>query len=260
MIYGDKYNLCVDKNGDAADSAMRSAMLTISEFTPETIDGLKILSYVKDGLIYRHPYQVPACNPMSTTRDQMVPVMAALWKLELTEEARSVFWKTARRFFFSQSYERDWPGSTKHLYPHQFYRDSRPDTTTLPMKWNWKTFKFETTLISNEESQVEYKYIDYADYLAPDVVWHFILCSRLWYAYWFAILGYPWLYLSIYFQSKRGFRESNQILCQCIVAGRLATRFYKKTNPNWKEVLTQYWESRGEKEYAQAFMKVIDEA
>lgn len=258
MIYHDERGLPVDKDRDAADSAVRMSILTSVDFAPATIDGLKILSYVQDGLIYRHPYQAPACNPNSTTRDQMVPVMAALWRIELTKEARSVFWATLKRFFFSQSSERDWPGSTKHIYPHQFYKDSKPDVTTLPMKWNWKTFKFETTLISNEETSVEYKYFDHSDYLAPDVVWHFILCARLWYAYWFAILGYPWLYLSIHFHAQGRHREHNQVILQSIVAGAFFVRLFKKKVPRYREEILAYWQSRGEEEYANLILEFLN--
>ena len=253
MIYRSENDILSDRTGDQADSAVRASMLSVFSNRPESV-----FLYVRGGYILRSPDQMPAANKLSTTRDQMIPIMAALWKTNSSDIAKSVFWETAKRGFFSQSTERDWPGSKKHLYPHQFFKDSKPDTTTIPMKWNWSKFKFETTLISNEEHEVEYKYFDGPDILAPDHIWHFILCARIRWLYWFSVVGYPWLYMSILFHSKSLHKEHNQLLCQCVVAGSFFVKTFKKRTKNYEEDLRNYWGSRNEYEYCNHILNYLN--
>lgn len=254
MIYRSDLNYLSDQTGDQMDSAVRASVITLFSDDPENIS-----AYVKGGQILRSPGQFPANNPKNVTRDQMVPVMAALWKMKETELSRKVFWETWKRGFFSQSSERDVPGSTKYPSPHQFYKDSKPDTTTIPMKWNWKKFNFETTLLSNSpEVQIEYRYFDHADLLAPDHIWHFILCARAWPFYGLGFLGYPWLLFALWGHSRSGHQEHLQILCECVVAGDFFVKTFKKWIPTHAQDITEYWSSRNEIEFARYILDYLD--
>ncbi len=79
------------------------------------------------------------------------------------------------------------------------------------------------------------------DFLAPDVMLHMTLCaeekSLLW-----SVLGYPWLVLSImwscYVTPKH---ELNQIICQCLKAGKFFLRLLCDHHPDWKRNIEAYW-------------------
>lgn len=79
------------------------------------------------------------------------------------------------------------------------------------------------------------------DFLAPDVMLHMHICAEEKSWFW-SLIGYPWLMLSVlwscYVTPKH---ELNQIICQCIKAGKFFLQFLCDHHPDWKENLEAYW-------------------
>ena len=80
------------------------------------------------------------------------------------------------------------------------------------------------------------------DLLAPDVKLHLALCADHWSKYAWGIIGYPWLILSILWSCYvTPNHELNQIICQCVKAGRPFLKLLCKLHPNWIKNLNDYW-------------------
>jgi hypothetical protein len=80
------------------------------------------------------------------------------------------------------------------------------------------------------------------DLLAPDVKLHLALCANHWSKYLWGILGFPWLILSILWSCYvTPNHELNQILCQCVKAGKPFLWLLCKLHPNWKKNVMEYW-------------------
>jgi len=216
MIYRDASGFLVDETLDGGDSALREAIAFL--FSEER--DLRSF-YERDGLLVRHPEQVPWNNPLNMSRDNSVPIIAAL----PVEAVRRVFWRTVKRGFFAQNIERDYPGSRKYPWPHKIKVGDPVDIGT------WRVF-------------------DYADPLMPDHIWHLIWCGRLWPLYWWAVIGVPWMVVSMWLHAHSSHKEHNQIICMCVRQGQWAVRLFKWLTPTWKQDLLEYWGSRNEVEYA----------
>lgn len=226
MIYKDAFGFPVDQTGDAGDSAVRAGILKLFDRSAK----IPINLYEQNGFCVRHPNQAPWSSPDNFSRDQLIPLAAALPQTA----ARRVFWAHAKRFFFCQNIERDWPGSRKFLWPHRYWKDSNPNSGITEKRWT-----------------------NYRDILMPDQIWHLILCARLWPLYWFGLVGIPWLLLSIIGHSLSLHKEHNQIVSQCKVQGQWALALFKVFNPDWKEELRRYWGRRNEIEYADLIIKKL---
>lgn len=79
-------------------------------------------------------------------------------------------------------------------------------------------------LCQNDESYIypgkKKELPDGRDILAPDHIWHLIVCGKMWYLYWFGIIGYPWQMLSILWSAfimKE--TEQNQLFCMVNMSG-----------------------------------------
>lgn len=204
--------IIVDSTGDGGDSANRTGLLGLFD-KAQPFEKFE----VKPGLLVRHPTQSPWTNPWNFSRDQLVPFVAGAWKCGKQDLVKRVFWVHARRLFFCQNFERDVPGSTKYPWPHTFV---------------------------NDKGEKETRSFDFADPLLPDAIWHLILCAELRWLYWFGLMGYPWLFLSLVIYCR--FNTSNddgQIISQCVRAGRFFVWLYKNMKPNWQAGLTEYWET-----------------
>lgn len=244
MLRRDEHDYILDQKGDGGDSARAQGLFSL--FSPENYYfGVLVLNYVSlKGECFRHPNQKPWDNAKNFSRDQLICLVAGLWarKEPLAQlKAREIFWAHAKRLFFCQNSERDSVGSKKMFRPHEFYKDSRPDATTLPMKFDWKSLKFKQTLFSNETHEVETRLVDGRDILLFDAIWHLILCARFKRFYVFGLVGIPWLCLSILGHRLSNHHEHNQIMSQCKVSGPWAVKLFKKMIPNWKEDLKKYW-------------------
>ncbi|MBC7371257.1 MAG: hypothetical protein H7326_06820 [Bdellovibrionaceae bacterium] len=213
MLLRDQKGYLLDNHaGDGGDSANRAGLSELFGLAAEPLADYEI---GLTGKLVRHPSQFPWNNPKNFTRDQLIPFAAGLWQSHQTALARRIFWSRARRLFFSQSTERDIPGSKKFPWPHQFINDG---------------------------GQLETRRFDFADPLMPDAIWHLILCARLKPLYWFGLIGAPWLFLSVVghcLLSKSD--DEGQIIAQAVVGGRGFIKLYKKLKPDWQDSLERYW-------------------
>lgn len=230
MIKRDKYGYIVDTTyEDGGDSANRAGLTSLFGFYNPPLT-----NYVKDGICVRHPHQVPWNNPKNFTHDQLIPLVAGLWKQKHYQTVRHIMWKHIMRFGFCQNFERDYIGSKKYPWPHSFI---------------------------NDRGVYEKRHFDFADPLRPDSFWHLVLCGRAWYFYWFAPIGYAWLLLSIfiYCWTNRD-DDEGQIISQCVVAGKPFVYIYKKLRTNVWDRLYQYWHvRRDQREIADLVWKGINQ-
>lgn len=210
----DNLGLILDKNGDGGDSANRCGL--VSTFMPITC--IDLLKFEKNGICVRHPNQTPWNNPKNFSRDQLIPLMSGLSEKHQYETARRIFWAHARRFFFCQNFERDVPGSTKYPWPHTFV---------------------------NDKGEKETRLFDFADPLFPGDIWHMIKCARIYWLYWFAILGLPWFMIELKtFCRWNPGDDEGQMTCKCKKQGEWALRLYAKWRDNWDRKLWDYWKVR----------------
>lgn len=153
----DQHGFIVDKDGDAGDSCSFTCTGIILGLyaNKDTVHFNAVEGFWNNGRPVRHPHAGPNyANPHNFTRDQAVPLM---WVLEPVRIAQFL----SNNGCFFPNVERDLPGSGKKCYPHKFYKDSRPDTTTVP--W-WKK------LPAYEGCEIESKSFDYADLMTPDFI------------------------------------------------------------------------------------------
>lgn len=103
----------------------------------------------------------------------------------------------------------------------------------------------------------KYKFNINSDILAPDVKLHLHLCARS--MPWWAPIGYAYLRLAILWACfVRPDDELNQILCQCLVAGRQYVRMLTKLHPDWKKNVMDYWGGwRDQKEIGEALIEKV---
>lgn len=230
MIFRDDWLFPVDETGDGGDSDFRCAILAL---TGSDLDKDLLKKYEKSpGVIVRHPYDSPADNEKNYTRDQLIVYMAGLWSAKDTLISRRVFWSHTKRLFFCQNSERDMPGSKKYPWPHSFI---------------------------NDRGEFEKRIFDFRDILLFDDIAHLISCSRLWPLYPFAFIANLYLFIVIFFHSKlrKPLSEDNQLICKCLVAGRVYLKWFKFCKPNLNESVMHYWSVRNEKEYADRLAAII---
>lgn len=226
------------------DSAVRCGILVFAGNS--AMDMALIKNYESKGLFFRCPVGAPANNPKNATRDQMIPLVAGLYRAGEHKAIRRIFWSRLKSAFFAQNTERDMPLSTKRPYPHCFYKDSKPTTETKAMKFNWLKLKFENTIVSSEHT-VESKMFDFADPLIPHNIWFLIKAGKMYPLYWFGLIGMPFHLSSMYLHGKTEQYEENQTIAESYVLGTL--NLFKKWNPKWEAVSQKYWSDRNEIEY-----------
>jgi hypothetical protein len=82
------------------------------------------------------------------------------------------------------------------------------------------------------------------DILAPGAYFHYILCAKVWWMYWFGLIGYPWQILDILYSTLiRPHGEQNQIICVAKRSGLL--KFWAFCHPFWKRAVLNYWGLKG---------------
>ncbi len=232
MITRDGTGLIVDpSNYDGGDSARGDGIFNL--FSPESNLKNSPLNYclsIHSGILFRHPYQDPWKNPKNFSKDQLICFLAGAWKWNTTlsnDLLRKVFWRHARRFFFCQNFERDYPGTTKYPWPHTF---------------------------TDDHGIVQHRKFDFADPLFPHHIAHLILCARIKWLYPLVPLGWPFLFLSCVFNSRKLDIEQNQLQCMVKVAGKFWVWFYKTCDPNWKIQTWTYWSNRVQTDMADLIM------
>lgn len=84
------------------------------------------------------------------------------------------------------------------------------------------------------------KFPDGADILSPDVIWHMILCGRMWYLYWFFPVGILFQFLVLLFNCfVTPWREQNQTFALMSVSGLLP--LYLRLHPDFEKAMKDYW-------------------
>lgn len=226
MIFRDGVGFLSDRTNDCMDSSVRAGIKTLFD-SDEPLE-----KYITpDGLLMRGPSQRRSSNPWNTTRDQLLPFSAGLWKSKRYDLARQLFISHAKRFFFCQNLERDEHGSTKAPWPHRFVDDNG--------QWTTRSF-------------------DGPDPLSPHHIWHLSLCCRSLWSYPLFIVGAPCLMLAIIFNNRDLKAEQNQLISQIVVAGSFWIWIYKKLNPSWALQTRYYWDVRRESEYADMIIRGLN--
>lgn len=78
------------------------------------------------------------------------------------------------------------------------------------------------------------------DLLAPDTIWHWIVCGKFKWLYWYAPLGYLWQILHILYMTKIApEREQNQTICMAYSSGLI--KLWMCLHPNWEQSIKDYW-------------------
>lgn len=231
MIYRSEADLLCAQSGDQGDSAMRAGMAEIAGISHEPLHFYE--APYKSGLLRRSPVQQPWDNVKNFSRDQMIPLVAAMFKRGMYSTIQRFFYKRMKRLFFMQNTERDVPGSTKYPWPHKVKSLGDKEETT--------------------------RLFDYADPLLPQHIWHIIKAGRIYWAYPFAIIGIPCylLDLAVHSLSKSKYEE-NQHIAMAYVNGNWAMKLFKKWNTGWKEVSKKYWQDRNEIEYHNACVNMME--
>lgn len=230
MIRYDDLGFPVEARMDGGDSAVRMGILALCGKDKDTD---KVEAYeIQPGMLVRHPTQFPWNNPKNYSRDQLMCFLAGVDKLELRDLAKRIFWSRAMSLFFAQNTERDIPGSTKYPWPHIFIR--------------------------MEDGQTECRNFDFADPLMPNNIWAMIKAARIYWLYWFAIIGIPFYIITLIGHSIGNHYEENQLICESAINGKWALKLYKLINKNWKKVSLKYWTDRDETEYHDMLVELVD--
>lgn len=241
-----------ESRDDGMDSAVRIGILNLAEDCSQD-DKIRIQNYeIGNGQCVRCPVDPPSDNPNNFTRDQLMVLVAGLYKRGYTTILRRIFFAHQKRAFFCQNSERDKPGSTKYPFAHWFYKDSNPNTNTRTIFNNVK-LDAATTLDGLSPVTIEEKSFDFRDPLGPAQIWVLCKAAKLWWLYPIYSIGYLVHLQDI--KSQRG-GEQNQLIAQCSVLGTL--KKYKEYQPAWNKYNYLYWMERSETEYAAILEKVVE--
>lgn len=95
------------------------------------------------------------------------------------------------------------------------------------------------------------------DPLPPDVINHLRICGDLNPKF----LGKLWFKASCLFNAKfTPLSEPNNMILIALMLGRDYVRFYKKTNPNWRNAISEYWFGwRGEPGLAHVMITTLEQ-
>lgn len=136
-MYVDSYALIVQQDGDGGDTLQREGMYAFGKWLrynsadntvyinaiPERRDTAKIFDKleVKPGIYVRHPDPNKwYSNPKTTSRDQMIPVLAYCAAYEDYPRLWRLFKATAQRGMFSQNIKRAGAGHKEFKVPDTF--------------------------------------------------------------------------------------------------------------------------------------------
>lgn len=272
MIYIDKYP--VDRNYDGGDSAVRVGIMNMSVDNATWSPIALILDFFTDKGMVRHPKQFPWNNPKNFTRDQTLCLVAGAYRQSFShiignriyrDLLKTALFDHIKRCFFTQSIERDKIGSTKMLYPHDFYKDSNPISTTYRRRFNIETMSFERTILNRFDMDgndwpIESRIVDYRDFMFPNHMWMLIKAARYYPLYVFGLIGIPFFILMLLLHSFGKPNEENQMIAECYVNGKWALRLYRFLHRRWKTISFKYWNERDEVEYHHYLEQLVDNA
>jgi hypothetical protein len=199
---------------DEGDSARAWGLLQMVQYTAEPLCPPERFM-AQWGWARRSPGQKPWDNRWNFTRDQLKCLVAGFVALGRHDLVRQLFWQHLLRLFFCQNFQRDYEGSWKFPWPHWF---------------------------TNDRGEREFRAFDFADPLFLDDIWILIRGGRMWYFYFFGLIGIPlfWLRLGIMARSSKADVELNQLFADCFVAGRWAMKKFKEI-PDWEISFRKYW-------------------
>lgn len=244
---------------DGMDTALRAGLLATFSFLGRVRMDLRSFE-VSPGILCRHPKHFPSNNPRNLSRDNEMVLIAGLSAQGEYKIIRRVFYAHLKRLFFCQNFERDVPGSKKYLWPHVFYKDSRPSAKTMLKRFNFKKWKFEVDLPAVDGGEINEKTADFADILLLDNVWFIIRAGRIWYLYWVAIAGIPFFVLSLFVHARTSHKEHLQLAAISKTHGKWAVKLFKKAIPNWKKEIQEYFDSKNEPEYGRIIINDLETA
>lgn len=247
MLFRDSRGYLSAESLDGGDSSVRAGLNSIFTGQPD-----KILDYVDgQGLCVRNPWQVPWNNPNNFTKDQLKCLVAGLVAIGRHDICEKIYLAHVKRNRFCQNSERDFVGSTKMKWPHAFYKDSNPDTTTAAMKWRWSKFKFEVDDSKLDVSKViETKMFDSADYMLPNDM-EFLRVAAYGNP---SGIGFWWHHQAIKSHANSNHNEESQMFSECFVFGTL--KEYFETNHQFDERSFKYWSDRNEIFYHEQMIAV----
>lgn len=246
MIFIDKFKLPADQTFDGMDSAVRISILCL----PTSIWRNKWVAHLMryagfDGVCVRQPEVAPCNNPKNFTRDQLMMLVMGLDstrdEVGHKEILKAIFYAHLKRLFFCQNFERDVVGSKKYLWPHKFYKDSKPNPKTF--LWWFGGYK-----IPDEGTEIESRIIDFADPLTISDICCLAFAARIWWLMPLAPIMYLNHFINLVFNGVFPSWEQNQAIAKSSVFKTLW--IYKRITRLWRESLFKYWSTRNEIEYA----------
>lgn len=86
------------------------------------------------------------------------------------------------------------------------------------------------------------------DPLSPSHIGHLILCGKVYWAYWFLLISYPWVILDIIWATKiNPEMEQNQTVSMCVVYDLVW--LWAFLSKDWEQSIRRYWQNwRDQKE------------
>ena len=98
------------------------------------------------------------------------------------------------------------------------------------------------------------------DFLAPDHIMHLIFSAKIYWLYWFAVIGFPFLFIQILWSTKvKPWSEQNQIISQLCMAGDFWLKLYVRLHPDYSLALMKYWNGwRDQPEFSRAMIYDIE--
>lgn len=164
----DQYGLIADSSWDFGDSCNFTCFYHWCKGTTEPLYiDTTYAHFWNYSWPVRHPDQIPWQNYKNFSRDQAIPLICLLPAFLL----KHFLWSCARRGFFLPNIERDYPGTTKHPYPHY-----------IP---------------ASDKGPKEFRWFDYADPCLPDFIGLMIIRGKIWWLYPFLPVSFVWCFLSI---------------------------------------------------------------
>lgn len=210
---------------DLMDSAVRASVKTVFSGDPESIQ-----DYVVDGKGLRSPVgDSRQTNPSNVTKDQLVCLLAACYKLGRTDLSRNLLIQSLKRGFFAQNTDRDVPGSQKYPWPHY---------------------------VREDDGTMKLRLFDWADPMQwPHIIGAYLVAAGA------PALGHligGW-FLALIIVGERFLpsKEHNQLQCLLSIYGPAYIRLYTRVVPQWRSTTRLYWDSRNEPEYAEWIIEAL---
>ncbi len=246
-MFLDDMGLLVDKTGDGGDTANREGQLAYITSAERNYYNLASLAPIYSNEWVRHPFQVPWNNWRNFTRDQATPMVAALGKSYYTKPEvfehdaltiRSFFYSIIFRAGFMPNMERDAEGSTKYLWPHEFYDDFDDPTTRL-------LFPYRKRLPEVNKNGVKrnMKWADFCDIAGTPFLGTCIIAGKIWMWYWLLPLCMLNLLFSVLLHPKDE-DDSWQLAIMCDVYDQfLGTKYLRLLSKrhDLEKAARKYW-------------------